>query len=63
MTLEQAGTSVAGPAVRPGVRAGVYRRTPRAHRIRGGPGLGTYLTLGLLLFVSAFPLYWSVVVA
>jgi len=64
MTIEKSQTSMAGPAVRPGVRAGVYRRTPRAHRIRGSrPGLGTYLTLGLLLFLSAFPLYWSVVVA
>jgi len=64
MTIEKSQTSVAGPAVRPDVQAGVYRRTPRAHRIRGSrPGPGTYLTLGLLLFLSAFPLYWSVVVA
>src|SRR5207344_1233323 len=63
VTIEQAGASVTGPAVRPGVRPGIYRRTPRANRIRGGPGLGTYLTLAMLLLVSAFPLYWSVVVA
>jgi len=32
-------------------------------RRRGGPGLGTYTLLGAVLVMSAFPLYWSFVVA
>lgn len=35
----------------------------RAGRVRGGAGVGTYATLTLLLLVSVFPLYWSLVVA
>lgn len=34
----------------------------RGH-VRGGPGALTYVTLGLFVVFSAFPLYWSLVVA
>jgi cellobiose transport system permease protein len=38
-------------------------RPVRGQRVRGGPGAGTYLALGLLVLLCAFPLYWSLVVA
>ena len=39
------------------------RRARRPVHVRGGPGWGTYLTLVLFVVFSAFPLYWSLVVA
>jgi cellobiose transport system permease protein len=36
---------------------------PTRRRVRGGPGAGTYLLLGFIILLSAFPLYWSLVVA
>ena len=38
-------------------------RAARGQRVRGGPGLGTYASLALLVLLCAFPLYWSLVVA
>lgn len=35
----------------------------RNRHVPGGAGASTYLTLGLFVAVSAFPLYWSLVVA
>jgi cellobiose transport system permease protein len=51
--------SVTAPSGRGSGRAGV----PRARRVRSGPGFGTYASLGFLLLLSVFPLYWSLVVA
>ena len=44
------------------VTAGDGRRD-RPGRVRGGPGVGTYAPLTSLMLFSAFPLYWSIVVA
>jgi cellobiose transport system permease protein len=46
---------------RPPVASTVRRR--RGGRVRGGPGLLTYATLIAFVLFSAFPLYWSLVVA
>jgi len=37
--------------------------SPRQRRWRRGPGWLTYLVLGIVLFLSAFPFYWMFVVA
>lgn len=44
-----------------GVQKGTRRwsRRPRLHR---GPGVPTYVVLGVMLFLSAFPFYWMFVV-
>lgn len=39
------------------------RRAGRRARLQGGPGWGTYSLLVLMVVVSAFPLYWSLIVA
>ncbi len=45
------------------VRPPEHQQLQRSQRIRGGPGFGTYATLVLLLLMSVFPFYWSLVVA
>jgi cellobiose transport system permease protein len=48
--------------VAPAPTPAASRRASR--RVRGGrAGIGTYLTLGVLVLLSVFPLYWSLVVA
>ena len=62
MTIGYPTTAVPADIGRPDAGGGTGARRRRAG-VRGGPGLGTYAGLVLLLIISAFPLYWSVVVA
>jgi cellobiose transport system permease protein len=62
VTIGYPTTAAPAEAGRPDAGGDAARRR-RSGRARGGPGVGTYVGLVLLLIVSAFPLYWSVVVA
>ncbi len=62
MTIGYPTTAVPADIGRPDAGGDTGARRRRAG-VRGGPGLGTYAGLALLLIISAFPLYWSVVVA